>query len=123
MSELIEILKPDFKFGDERGSLVQIVHEGYTQINIARSVSGAVRGNHFHAENRETFYVVEGKFRLEVHKKGSSNSEKYVFGNGDMFIINKGVVHTFTYIDDSLLVVMYDKGILHKDGSKDIIIE
>ena len=34
---LINILKPDFTFNDDRGTLVQLVHEGYNQMNVVTS--------------------------------------------------------------------------------------
>ena len=67
---MIEIIKPDFVFEDERGALIQLVHEGWKQINVAVSKAGFERGNHFHKFNREGFYVVEGAFTLEA-KLGS----------------------------------------------------
>ena len=43
---MIKILKPDFVFEDERGSLVQLVREGYKQINVVVSKAGYERGRH-----------------------------------------------------------------------------
>ena len=63
---MIKILKPDFVFEDERGSLVQLVRDGYKQINVVTSKAGVERGRHFHALNREGFYVVEGAFTVEA---------------------------------------------------------
>ena len=51
---LIEILKPDFVFEDERGKLTQLVHDGYRQMNIIFSKKDVLRGNHYHKENRRT---------------------------------------------------------------------
>ena len=55
---MITVIKPDFVFEDERGSLVQLVHEGYKQINVVTSKAGVKRGRHYHKLNREGFYVV-----------------------------------------------------------------
>jgi dTDP-4-dehydrorhamnose 3,5-epimerase-like enzyme len=43
---MIKILKPDFVFEDERGSLVQLVRDGYKQINVVTSKAGVERGRH-----------------------------------------------------------------------------
>ena len=118
---MIEIIKPDFIFEDGRGSLVQLIHEGYCQINVVTSKAGVERGNHFHRLNKEGFYVVEGAFLLEVSLDG--RSESYEFRKGDMFIIKPMVMHRFVYREDTTLVAFYDKGVELPDGTKDIIAE
>ena len=54
---LIQFLKPDFEHTDERGKLVQLVHDGWKQVNVIESKAGQIRGNHYHKVNREAFYV------------------------------------------------------------------
>lgn len=115
---LIEILKPDFIHEDERGRLTQLVHEGYSQFNIVSSKKGVLRGDHFHKENREAFYVISGRFRLEAEKDGVK--ESYTFTQGDMFVIPDHVIHSFYYEEDTVLAIMYDKGVEKDDGTKDI---
>ena len=41
---MYKTLKPDFTFTDERGTLVQLVHSGYTQVNVITTEKGVVRG-------------------------------------------------------------------------------
>lgn len=118
---MITIIKPDFVFEDERGSLVQLVHEGYKQINVVTSNAGFERGNHFHRLNREGFYVVDGSFTLEAKLDGKKQS--YEFRKGDMFIVEPNVIHRFVYHEDSILVAFYDNGVELPDGTKDIIAE
>ena len=116
--KLIEIIEPNFVFEDERGGLVPLVREGYKQVNVVRSVKGAFRGNHYHEHNREAFYVIEGSFVLTAEKGGQK--ENYTFHTGDMFLIYENVVHSFEYIEDTLLVSMYNNGVETQDG-KDIV--
>lgn len=118
---MIKIIKPDFVFEDERGSLVQLVRDGYKQINVVTSKAGVERGRHYHALNREGFYVVEGAFNVEA--KLGEKTERYGFKKGDMFIIEPNVIHTFDYLEDSTLVAFYDRGVELPDGTKDIIAE
>lgn len=119
MMELIKILKTDFEFNDERGKLVQLVHMGQKQVNYVFSKGGVFRGNHYHADNIESFYVISGKFQVDVKKDGME--ESYVFGAGDFFAILPGVMHSFYYIEDTQLIGMYDRGVEYQDGTKDII--
>lgn len=118
---MITVIKPDFIFEDERGSLVQLVHEGYRQINVVTSKAGVERGRHSHRLNREGFYVVEGAFTVTASL--GDRHESFSFGKGDMFIIEPDVIHTFDYHEDSVLVAFYDNGVELPDGTKDIIPE
>ncbi len=115
---MITILEPDFEFGDERGSLVQLVHAGYSQVNVVRSQKGTERGGHLHRDNVETFYVVEGAFLLRVWR--GTTEETYEFTSGAMFRIERGVAHSFFYREDTILVALYDRGV-EKEGEKDIV--
>lgn len=118
---MIEILKPDFEFSDERGKLTQLVHDGYKQINVVRSKAGTFRGGHCHKHNKEAFYIVEGRLELTLRKDGLE--EKYTFGPEDMFAIEAQVYHDFRYLNDTILIGMYDKGIELENGKKDIVAE
>ena len=115
---MIHILKPDFQFEDERGTLTQLVREGFSQFNIIFSKAGVLRGNHYHKENREAFFVISGSFELTAEKDGQI--EKHKFSQGDMFLVMPYVNHSFYYCEDTLLASMYDIGVERPDGTKDI---
>ncbi|MBQ7595032.1 MAG: cupin domain-containing protein [Clostridia bacterium] len=116
---MIEILKPDFVHDDDRGSLVQLVHGGYDQVNAVFTKKGTVRGNfHYHKTNDEVFYIMSGKVNVTVRQ--SDETQKFSFKKGDMFRINAGVRHSFEYIEDTYLVVLYTGGVELPDGTKDI---
>lgn len=115
---MIEIVKPDFKYQDERGSLTQLVHEGFRQFNIIFSKKGVLRGDHYHKQNREAFFVISGSFELTV--KTRYKQEMYRFKMGDMFLVPPYVLHSFYYLEDTLIASMYDIGVEYPDGSKDI---
>lgn len=115
---MLKILTPDFVFGDERGTLVQLLHDRCSQVNIVTSVAGAFRGGHYHKINTEIFYVISGEMNVTVSRDGKE--ESYAFTQGDMFEIEPYVIHSFDYTKDSMLAVMYDKGVVLEDGSKDI---
>lgn len=116
---LIQFLLPNFEFSDDRGSLVQLAREGYRQINVVSSKAGVFRGGHYHALNQEVFYVISGRFTLVVLKEGIE--ETYEMKTGDFFAVPPFVVHSFTYLEDTLLLGLYDRGVELPDGSKDII--
>ena len=116
---LIEIVKPDFTFEDERGLICQIAHGDIAQVNCVFSKAGAVRGRfHYHKRAKEQFYVARGKLRLELY--GEDKQEEYIFETGQCFLIPAKVRHNFTYLEDTLLVSMYDKRVELDDNTKDI---
>lgn len=115
---LFERLNVDFRHEDDRGSLTQLVHEGYTQVNIIKSKGGMVRGGHYHKLNCEVFYIVSGSCEVRLTKDGVE--ERANFSAGDFFQIEPYVGHTFYYLEDSVLIGLYDKGVQLENGEKDI---
>lgn len=119
---LIKILKPDFVFNDERGTLTQLVHKGYQQINSVFTVKGAVRGNcHYHKKNTETFFIAAGTVKLDAYL--NDEHETYIFTQGDMFTVPPEVRHTMEFREDTYLIGMYDGCVEDESGNKDIFID
>ena len=118
---LIEFLKPDFSFEDTRGRLVQLVHGGWEQVNVIRSRAGVLRGGHYHARSTEAFYVISGRFELGLEGLTSSEKEEHCLEAGAFFRIRPGVLHSFRFLEDSVLVSLYDRAVEGEDGTKDIL--
>lgn len=118
---LIEFIKPDFEFSDERGSLQQLVHDGWKQVNYITSVAGAFRGDHYHLQNREAFFIISGAFNLSLEHLETHEKEQHKIKAGDFFIINPKIIHSFDYAKETTLISMYDKGVELPDGTKDIL--
>lgn len=118
MCKMLSMLNPDFAFSDERGSLYQLVHSGWQQVNVSKTYKGTIRGGHYHKETREAFFVIEGQ--LEVELENGADKERHIFKSGDFFMIEPYAVHSFTFTDDTLMVALYDKPVEKSDGSKDI---
>ena len=115
---LVEFLNPDFVFENEAGSLKQLVHDGWKQVNIISSVSGSKRGGHYHKYNKEAFYIISGAFNLIVWN--DEKQEKYTIKGGDFFLIRENVFHTFEYTEDTWLISMYSNGVELDEKNKDI---
>lgn len=115
---MIKKVKTDFSHIDERGSLVQLVHEGFNQVNVLDTRGGVERGGHFHKIARERFYIVKGTVEVTAKKDGEEG--KHVFSKGDFFEIAPFTVHSMFFPEDCLMVAMYDVPVEQSDGSKDI---
>lgn len=118
--KLIEILEPDFIFEDNRGTLTQITHEPYAQVNAVFTKKGQDRGNyHYHRFTKEVFFVLSGK--ITVTLRLGDEKEEYTFSDGDMFVIHEEVRHCFSFEEDTYLVAFYTSRVELEDGTKDII--
>ena len=115
---LIEMLQPDFKFANETGLLVQLVHEGWEQVNVLVSKAGATRGGPYHKVSKEVFYVISGEVKLTLET--DTEKEEYTLKEADMFLISPYQRHTFSFAKDTVMVSMYDVCVEREDGSKDI---
>ena len=111
---MVRELACDFAFSDDRGTLTQLVHDGWKQVNVVTSKKGAVRGGHYHKENKEAFYIISGA--LEVTVNGTSRQ----FWDGAFFAIDAFDLHSFRFLEDTVLVSMYSGGVELPDGTKDI---
>ena len=111
---MLKIIKTDFEFSDDRGTLVQLIHEGYRQINVITSKKDVFRGGHYHKDNEEAFYVVSGSLKVDV------NGQEFTFSAGDFFGIEANDMHSFYFLEDTTLVSMYSMGVEKDNGEKDI---
>ena len=114
---MLKRISCDFSFEDERGLLVQLVHDGWKQINVITTRKGVIRGNHYHKRNAEAFYIISGACRVTV------GEESVVFRTGDFFKIDPLDMHSFDYLEDTTMVSMYSDGVELPNGSKDIYTE
>lgn len=115
---LVKIIEPNFIFNDDRGTLTQLVREGYNQVNVITSDENVERGNHYHKLNTEAFFIISGSLKLVLKK--DNEEEQYDFKAGDMFVIPPYVIHSFYYYEKTVLVSMYDKGVELEDGAMDM---
>ena len=119
--DLIKTKKVDFSFEDERGSLTQLVHDGFDQVNVLITKKNVIRGGHYHKKSVEAFYIISGK--VEVTAKYEKKVRKYNFQKGDFFEVHPYVLHSMFFEEDCIMVQMYDPCVELPDGTKDIYTE
>ena len=113
---LIEFINTDFEFQDERGTITQLVHDGWKQVNYITTKAGVFRGGHYHKNNDEAFYIISGEIELELKDIHSGLKEKYLTKCGDFFIIKKDILHSFNFLKNTELISMYSKGVEEAQG-------
>lgn len=121
MMEAYRVREVDFQHKDERGSLTQLVHDGYKQVNVLKSKKGAVRGAHFHKRAVEAFFLISGSVDVEFKEK--DEEKKVTFKEGEFFEIVPFILHNMYFPEDCLMVQMYDIPVENEDGTKDIYME
>ena len=114
-------LTVDFEHADDRGKLVQLLHDGYKQVNVLRTNKGVTRGGHYHKICREAFFIISGS--VEVSFKNRDQLECVTFQAADFFRIDLYVVHSMFFPEDCVMVQMYDVPVEQQDGTKDIYVE
>lgn len=120
---MIKKLEADFLQNDERGLICQIFSKPINQVNYLFTKKGSKRGRHYNKENREIFYVISGSVKLNSFAVGMQNKpESHSFKTGCLFAVEPYTMHSFTFLEDTQMIVMYDKGVENSDG-KDIYVE
>lgn len=114
---MLKCIKTDFEHSDERGTITQLIHNGYKQINVITSKKGTFRGGHYHKKNSEAFYIISGSLKVHV------NDDDYSFKAGDFFGIEPGDMHAFQFEEDTILVSMYSNCVVNPDGTMDMYTE
>lgn len=118
---LYRLRQIDFVHEDNRGQLNQLIHEGFSQVNVITSKKNTFRGGHYHKQNIEAFYILSGEG--DVFFTDGKTTDVYHFGPGSFFEIPENVSHSFRFLEDTVLVSMYSSGVENSDGSKDIFDE
>lgn len=118
---MIQILNVDFQHTDDRGRLIQLIHQGFEQINVLESKADVFRGGHYHKIATEAFYVITGS--VEVVAKRDGKEEHRLFLAGDFFSIEPYVVHSMKFPEDCLMVQMYSVCVQGSNGEMDIYSE
>ena len=120
---MITILKTDFAFSDDRGDICQLLSFPNKQVNYLFTRKNAKRGCHYHKNNREYFYMISGKVELTGYDVGThDHNESYTFEKGSFFCVEPYTVHDFRFLEDTQMIVVYDKGVEEENG-KDIYTE
>jgi dTDP-4-dehydrorhamnose 3,5-epimerase-like enzyme len=91
---------------DSRGCFEGLCNQGnWREINLISSRAGAIRGGHYHVKADELFFIIEGEIAVQAQKIAdgglSGLPEKFGFAQGDVFIVNKLVLHTFHVLKPS----------------------
>lgn len=94
---------------DERGELLGLTRDSWEETNLVETVSGAVRGGHYHIETRELFYILDGVVRIRLEDVRSGQSEELIVKQGALFVIEPFIRHTFTCLERTRWINMLSR--------------
>jgi dTDP-4-dehydrorhamnose 3,5-epimerase-like enzyme len=94
---------------DERGGFLGITQESWAEVNFIETRANQVRGNHYHKETRELFFIVSGEIEVVIDDLNSGEHLELSFSKGDVFIIEPYELHTFRTRTDAQWINMLSK--------------
>jgi mannose-6-phosphate isomerase-like protein (cupin superfamily) len=96
---------------DDRGGFWGITQESWAEVNFIETRAQQVRGNHYHKETRELFFIISGEIDVVIDDLNSGEHSEFSFSKGDVFIIEPYEVHTFRTKTDAQWINMLSKPI------------
>lgn len=97
------------KRSDDRGGFWGITQERWAEVNFVETAAGQVRGNHYHKETRELFFIISGEIEIVVTDLRSGERTEISVKKGDIFIIEPFELHTFRTKTDAQWLNMLSK--------------
>lgn len=120
---MIRKLNVDFSQTDSRGTICQILSIPNSQVNYLFTKKETKRGGHYHKKNKEYFFIINGKVRISAYPaEHPEEKEEFIFALGDLFMVEPFTMHSFDFLDDTQMIVIYDLGI-ESGSEKDIYTE
>ena len=93
------------RWAEERGEFVQIAYqEEIRHLAIFEIKKGFFRGNHFHKEKEEIFYVFDGKIRATFMDMDTLQRDEKILDKGDRIRLKPRCGHIFRALKDTLVV-------------------
>ena len=108
----MEIIKINPAFEDDRGSIWDfLTDETVHHIGFLVSKKGAIRGKHFHKEQKQYTLVQKGKIKVTIKNLGDKNSivESKELNKMDMVLFPPYVYHSIEAVEDSECLIFTSK--------------
>ena len=102
------------RWEEEKGEFVQIAYqEGMYHLAAFEIRKGFSRGNHYHEQKEEIFYVFEGKIKASFVDMDSLEKEERILEKGDKIRVQPRCGHLFYGLENTLVIEyspqVYDK--------------
>ena len=93
------------RWEEERGEFVQISYlEEIKHLALFEIKKGFFRGNHYHQEKEEIFYIFSGKIKAKFVDMETNERGESILEEGDKIRIKPLCGHVFHGVEDTLVV-------------------
>lgn len=100
-------LVPAFK--DNRGTITDLLNDvEIRHVAVIDSVTGSVRGNHYHVQSSQFNYVIAGKVEVVTRDRKGEVTRRFL-SKGDFFLTPPYCEHAMRFLEDSELLVLTTK--------------
>ena len=106
-SESPELIAPQNIYADDRGRIVSLPPFPATGVLIIESEPGAVRGNHFHAQESHLMHVVSGRM-IYLEESASGTVAATEVKAGETVISERGLAHCTVFPERTVICVLND---------------
>ena len=96
---------------DHRGGFWPIAQSGWAEVNYAETHAGKLRGNHFHKENYELFFIIDGEVEVTLRSLKRPEPETVVVSGGEAILLEPYELHTFYSRSETRWIVLLSTGI------------
>ena len=116
-------LSPYSSHTDDRGAFTGITRDSWAEVNFVQTTAGQVRGDHYHQETQELFFIVSGEIDIEIRDVKTGVCNEFVARAGDIFIVEPYENHIFRARTDARWINMLSKVLdeespdFHREGS------
>lgn len=102
----MQFLSPYVRNSDERGSFLGITRDQWAEVNFIETAANQVRGNHYHKQTRELFFIVAGEVEVVADNVLSGERHEFCAKKGDIFVVEPYELHTFRTRTDAQWINM-----------------
>ena len=109
-------------FVDERGYIQHLVNTPMKNIALIKSVTGALRANHYHLKDWHYCYVISGCIEYYERKVGDNSKPiKNKIKAGEMFYTPPMVEHAMLFPEDTVFLTLAGGTRTEKDYESDLV--
>ena len=118
----IVVEKIKIVFSDTRGEITDLLNKEISHVGLITTTKNSTRGNHYHKKSIQYSYIYSGKFEVLVANCENIDAvEKIILNSGELITIQPGIVHTFTAIEDAVMIDMISISRSDKKYEDDVI--
>ena len=88
-------LDPYMSHSDERGLFTGITRQPWAEINFVETAAGQIRGDHYHRETKELFFIVSGEIHIRIRDVRTGVEKDFTASAGDIFVVEPYENHVF----------------------------